>query len=93
MNPIAAQVARFEADDELKVHAIRPEFVISHEYAVGDVLAWDTAATLHRAPMLDRATGPGDSRLLHRISVKGGPPSTVRGKRGPATRETHLNSA
>ncbi len=59
---------------ELKAHCTRPEFVHAHGYEVGDVLAWDTAATMHAATPLGPKTGPEDGRLLHRISVKGRPP-------------------
>lgn len=56
--------------DELMAHATRPEFVHSHRYAVGDLVVWDNHSTLHKASLLPPATGPEDSRLLHRISVK-----------------------
>jgi taurine dioxygenase len=59
---------------ELRAHALKPEFRYAHHYAVGDVIAWDTLQTLHTATEIDPATGPHDTRLLHRISVKGMPP-------------------
>ncbi len=59
--------------DELKAHAIRPEFIYRHRYAVGDVVAWDNASTLHAATLIPPATGPADTRLLWRVSVKGLP--------------------
>ena len=59
--------------DELKTHATRPEFVYKHRYAVGDVVLWDNAQTLHAATLIPPATGPSDTRLLWRISVKGLP--------------------
>jgi taurine dioxygenase len=37
---------------------------------VGDVVIWDNYATLHSATLIPPATGPADTRLLHRISVK-----------------------
>lgn len=57
--------------NELKAHATRPEFIARHRYEVGDVVAWDTLSTLHKAPLTRRATGTHDSRLLWRISVTG----------------------
>jgi len=57
--------------DELAAHATREEFVYSHPYQVGDVVLWDNLSTLHSASLIDPATGPADTRLLHRISVKG----------------------
>lgn len=59
--------------DELKAHATRPEFVYRHRYAVGDLVLWDNASTLHSATLIPPATGPSDTRLLWRISVKGLP--------------------
>ncbi len=59
--------------DELQEHATRTEFVYRHHYAVGDVLAWDNTQTLHAATLIPPATGPADTRLLWRVSVKGAP--------------------
>jgi len=56
--------------DELKAHATRPEFIYRHRYAVGDVVVWDNAQTLHAATLIPPATGPADTRLLWRVSVK-----------------------
>ena len=60
--------------DELATHATQDRFVYRHRYRVGEVVAWDNAATLHAATLIAPATGPADTRLLHRISVKGLPP-------------------
>ncbi len=60
--------------DELAAHATQDRFVYRHRYAVGEVVVWDNAATLHAATLIAPATGPADTRLLHRISVKGLPP-------------------
>lgn len=57
--------------DRLKVHATAERFVLRHTYLVGDVAAWDTFATLHKAPLTRPATGEADARLLWRISVTG----------------------
>lgn len=59
--------------DELKAHATQPDFVYRHRYEVGDVVAWDNFSMLHAATLIPPATGPHDTRLLHRISVKGEP--------------------
>ena len=59
---------------QLTAHCLKPEFRYHHPYAVGDVVSWDTSATLHKAALIDRATSPDDSRLLWRISVRGTPP-------------------
>lgn len=58
---------------ELRAHALQDALVHRHKYAAGDVIAWDTASTLHSATHIAPATGPDDTRLLHRISVKGRP--------------------
>ena len=63
--------------DDLQRHATRPAYVQRHKYAAGDVVAWDNASTLHSATLIEPATGPSDTRLLHRISVKGIPPKYV----------------
>ena len=59
--------------DELTAHATQSTFTYTHRYAVGDVVVWDNFATLHAATLIPPATGPGDTRLLHRISVKRNP--------------------
>jgi len=59
--------------DRLTRHATAKAYTASHRYAVGDLLMWDNAATLHAATLIEPATGPADTRLLHRISVKGLP--------------------
>ena len=61
--------------DDLTAHGTQDEFIHRHRYAVGDVVVWDNYATMHSASLIPPATGLGDSRLLHRISVKGLPPS------------------
>ena len=59
--------------NELAGHALRDKYTYKHKHAVGDVVAWDTSATMHAATPIGRATGPKDTRLLWRISVKGIP--------------------
>ncbi len=60
--------------DELKAHVLQPQFLTSHDYAVGDIAARDTYSTLHKATLQDPATTPETRRLLWRVSVTGGPP-------------------
>lgn len=59
--------------DELRDHALQPQFTTSLDFQVGDVGAWDTFSTLHKATVLKPATGSRDRRLLWRISVNGFP--------------------
>jgi len=60
---------------ELAVHATRPEFTTAHDYEKGDVAAWDTYSTLHKAPVVKPAA-PNDphARTLWRVSVTGQSP-------------------
>ena len=58
----------------LKQHATQERFVYAHRYAPGDVLVWDTCATLHRAGPVPAAEGPGTARVMRRISVRGHAP-------------------
>ncbi len=60
--------------DELKDHVLQPQFLNSYDYAVGDLAAWDTYSTLHKATLQDTATTPETRRLLWRVSVTGKPP-------------------
>ena len=57
--------------DELKEHATQPRFVLKHAYAPGDLAAWDTLATLHKAALTQLTDDPRETRLLWRISVTG----------------------
>jgi taurine dioxygenase len=52
--------------DELKVHATQPKYQHTHDYQVGDVIVWDNAQLLHKAPLTD----PNDPRTLWRITIK-----------------------
>ncbi len=55
----------------LKRHALRDRYLQAHEYAVGDLVIWDTLSTMHRATPIDFASSPETARLLWRISVRG----------------------
>ena len=52
--------------DELKAHATQPRYCHTHTYSVGDVIVWDNAQLLHRAPLIDLS----QARTLWRITVK-----------------------
>lgn len=58
---------------ELAAHALQDKYIYKHNYTVGDVVAWDNSSTMHAAEPIQAATGPEDTRLLYRISVKGIP--------------------
>ncbi|MBT5414318.1 MAG: TauD/TfdA family dioxygenase [Rhodospirillaceae bacterium] len=59
--------------DSLKEHALQPKYLTAYDYAAGDVVAWDTYATLHKATLQKPATKPEDRRVLWRVSVTGKP--------------------
>ena len=54
-------------------HATSQPFVYLHSYSRNDVVIWDNAQTLHCAEKLERAQGPDDRRIMHRVSVRGWP--------------------
>lgn len=57
---------------ELARHATKPEFTTEVDYAIGDLAAWDTYSTLHKAPLVPKAaSGDPHCRLLWRVSVTG----------------------
>lgn len=57
----------------LQRHATQQRYQHAHRYEPGDLVIWDNWATLHSASLVEPATGAADTRLLHRISVKGKP--------------------
>ena len=65
-----------EADsllETLKQHALSEANVYRHRYEVGDLVIWDTLATMHRATPIDVVSSEDNARLLWRISVRGRP--------------------
>ena len=52
--------------DALKDHATQAKYLHTCEYRVGDVIVWDNAQLLHKAPLPD----PGEARTLWRVTVK-----------------------
>lgn len=67
------EVAR-ELLTELGDHAFQERFIAAHAHRVHDLLMWDNPTTMHSASPIGRATGPDDTRLIHRISLRGYPP-------------------
>jgi taurine dioxygenase len=57
---------------ELMAHCLQDKFVTTIDYEVGDLAAWDTFSTLHRATPI-AAVEPDDpnARTLWRVSVNG----------------------
>ena len=60
--------------DELAHHCIQQKYRTQYDYAVGDLAAWDTFSTLHKAQAQEPAHGDTDRRVLWRVSVTGKPP-------------------
>ncbi len=51
--------------DEIYDAALRPEYVYTHSWQVGDVLLWDNGFTMHRREPFD----PAARRLMKRTTV------------------------
>jgi len=51
---------------ELAAHSTQPKYQFTVFYGVGDVVAWDNAAVLHSATLVD----PDDARTLWRVTTK-----------------------
>ena len=47
---------------ELTAHATQPRFVYRHPWRLGDLVAWDNLATMHRGTRFDDARYPRDMR-------------------------------
>lgn len=60
--------------DQLARHCLQDKYRSLWDYAVGDVAAWDTFSTLHKAQVQPPATDPASRRNLWRVSVTGKPP-------------------
>jgi len=58
---------------ELCDHVLQDRFIMRHEHCVGDVVMWDNPTTMHCATPIAAARGPDDTRLIHRISLRGRP--------------------
>lgn len=52
--------------DRLWTHIARPEFMIAHEWTVGDVLMWSNLEVLHRRDSFDAST----RRRMHRTQIR-----------------------
>ena len=57
--------------DELLVHALKPEYVYSHQWRLGDVLLWDNRSALHKANYDYDPKDLDQHRLLYRMLIKG----------------------
>jgi taurine dioxygenase len=57
--------------DELLTYALKPEFIYSHTWRLGDMLLWDNRSALHKANYDYDPADVTQHRLLYRIMVKG----------------------
>jgi len=75
--------------DALWAHATQPSFSWQHEWRVGDLVIWDNRCTLHRREAFD----PNSWRIMHRVIIKGTPPTREAGQPAPHPRGAdHLAS-
>lgn len=58
---------------ELADHTFQNRFITQHTHCVHDLVMWDNPTTMHSATPIAAATGPQDTRLIHRISLRGIP--------------------
>ena len=58
---------------ELCDHAFQDRFLARHAHRPGDLVMWDNPTVMHRATPIGIATGTRDTRLIHRISLRGTP--------------------
>ncbi len=69
-------MGRTEAKELLKElcdHAFQDRFITQHTHSVYDLVMWDNPTTMHSATPIAAATGPHDTRLIYRISLRGIP--------------------
>lgn len=62
-------------------HAFQDRFLARHAHRPGDLVMWDNPTVMHRATPIGSATGPQDTRLIHRISLRGTPSVFATGER------------
>ena len=55
-------------------HAFQDRFITQHAHRTHDLVMWDNPTVMHCATPLAVATMPEDTRLIHRISLRGAPP-------------------
>lgn len=60
----------FDLITRLRCHITQEQYVYTHEWRMGDLLAWDNTGTMHRA----RPFSPSSDRLLHRFTLEGEEP-------------------
>ena len=59
--------------EELCEHAFQPRFLTRHTHRPQDLVMWDNPTVMHRATPIGIATGAKNTRLIHRISLRGTP--------------------
>ena len=56
---------------ELLSYALRPEFIYSHTWRLGDMLIWDNRSALHKANYDYDPADVSQHRLMYRMMIKG----------------------
>ena len=69
--PLAEAAVLLEA---LCQHSFRAPFITEHHHVVDDLVMWDNPTTMHSATPIGAATGPEDTRVIRRISLRGACP-------------------
>lgn len=54
-------------------HAFQDRFLTQHRLEQDCILMWDNPTVLHSATPIAAATGPDDTRIIHRVSLRGMP--------------------
>jgi len=60
--------------ESLCQHTFREPFITGHRHSVDDLVMWDNPTTMHSATPIGAATGPDDTRVIRRISLRGACP-------------------
>ena len=59
--------------NDLCEHTFQERFVSLHQHRPEDLVMWDNPTTMHKATPFHTATGPDDTRIIRRISLRGTP--------------------
>ena len=64
-----------EVYEEIKNFMLSDQFIYRHKWSLGDIVATDNLAGMHKATNFDDDT---EKRTIHRITIKGKPPAAVK---------------
>ena len=69
----ASSFVRRELGLEFQGRAFQDRFLTQHRLEQDCILMWDNPTVLHSATPIAAATGPDDTRIIHRVSLRGMP--------------------